>query len=149
MTGDVGLAEDLAHDALVTALEKWPESACRRTRPSEQSPRDAIPTPSPNTTRAVHPGFHPDPGTRVPCSRRGRDVLRLRQAWLRPPGISPLARASLTTRALAKWATNLSASEDNRITVTSPNGVEYTSGPCNTGAGQDGKTHAVTLAGIQ
>jgi RNA polymerase sigma factor (sigma-70 family) len=26
MTGDVGLAEDLAHDALVTALEKWPES---------------------------------------------------------------------------------------------------------------------------
>jgi RNA polymerase sigma factor (sigma-70 family) len=26
MTGDVGLAEDLAQDALLTALEKWPES---------------------------------------------------------------------------------------------------------------------------
>ena len=26
MTGDVGLAEDLAQDALVAALEKWPES---------------------------------------------------------------------------------------------------------------------------
>src|SRR5205823_8971881 len=26
MTGDVGLAEELAQDALVTALEKWPES---------------------------------------------------------------------------------------------------------------------------
>jgi RNA polymerase sigma-70 factor, ECF subfamily len=26
MTGDVGLAEDLAQDALVTALERWPES---------------------------------------------------------------------------------------------------------------------------
>jgi predicted RNA polymerase sigma factor len=26
MVGDVGVAEDLAQDALVTALEKWPES---------------------------------------------------------------------------------------------------------------------------
>src|SRR6476620_593797 len=26
IVGDVGLAEDLAHDALVTALERWPES---------------------------------------------------------------------------------------------------------------------------
>ena len=26
ITGDVGLAEDLAHDALVAALERWPES---------------------------------------------------------------------------------------------------------------------------
>ncbi|HTI34562.1 MAG TPA: sigma factor, partial [Miltoncostaea sp.] len=26
MTGDVGRAEDLAQDALVVALEKWPES---------------------------------------------------------------------------------------------------------------------------
>src|SRR5712675_1164523 len=26
ITGDVGLAEDLAQDALVAALEKWPES---------------------------------------------------------------------------------------------------------------------------
>src|SRR6266850_1425033 len=26
MVGDVGLAEDLAHDALVVALERWPES---------------------------------------------------------------------------------------------------------------------------
>ena len=26
MVGDVGLAEDLAQDALVAALEKWPES---------------------------------------------------------------------------------------------------------------------------
>ena len=26
MVGDVGLAEDLAHDALVSALERWPES---------------------------------------------------------------------------------------------------------------------------
>src|SRR6476469_3192869 len=26
LTGDVGVAEDLAQDALVTALEKWPES---------------------------------------------------------------------------------------------------------------------------
>ena len=26
ITGDVGLAEDLAHDALVAALERWPAS---------------------------------------------------------------------------------------------------------------------------
>ncbi|HSR94943.1 MAG TPA: sigma factor [Solirubrobacterales bacterium] len=26
MTGDIGLAEDLAQDALVAALERWPES---------------------------------------------------------------------------------------------------------------------------
>ena len=26
ITGDVGLAEDLAQDALVAALERWPES---------------------------------------------------------------------------------------------------------------------------
>ncbi len=26
MVGDIGLAEDLAQDALVAALEKWPES---------------------------------------------------------------------------------------------------------------------------
>src|SRR5690242_699876 len=26
MVGDVGMAEDLAHDALVSALEQWPES---------------------------------------------------------------------------------------------------------------------------
>ena len=26
ITGDVGLAEDLAQDALVVALERWPES---------------------------------------------------------------------------------------------------------------------------
>jgi len=26
MVRDVGLAEDLAHDALVAALERWPES---------------------------------------------------------------------------------------------------------------------------
>ncbi|HEX6574179.1 MAG TPA: sigma factor, partial [Gemmatimonadaceae bacterium] len=26
LTGDVGLAEDLASDALVIALEKWPQS---------------------------------------------------------------------------------------------------------------------------
>src|SRR6266850_4445819 len=26
MVGDVGLAEDMAHDALVAALERWPES---------------------------------------------------------------------------------------------------------------------------
>jgi predicted RNA polymerase sigma factor len=32
MVRDVGLAEDLAQDALVAALEKWPESGVQRTR---------------------------------------------------------------------------------------------------------------------
>jgi predicted RNA polymerase sigma factor len=31
MTGDVGLAEDLAQDALVAALERWPESGVQLT----------------------------------------------------------------------------------------------------------------------
>ena len=32
ITGDVGVAEELAQDALVTALEQWPVGACRTTR---------------------------------------------------------------------------------------------------------------------
>ena len=32
ITGDVGLAEELAQDALVAALEQWPESGVPRTR---------------------------------------------------------------------------------------------------------------------
>ena len=31
VTGDVGLAEDLAQDALVAALEQWPREACPTT----------------------------------------------------------------------------------------------------------------------
>ena len=31
MVRDVGLAEELAQDALVTALERWPERACPTT----------------------------------------------------------------------------------------------------------------------
>ena len=33
MTRDVELAEDLAQDALVAALEQWPAAASRQTRP--------------------------------------------------------------------------------------------------------------------
>ena len=33
MTRDVELAEDLAQDALVAALEQWPTPACRPTPP--------------------------------------------------------------------------------------------------------------------
>ena len=31
-TGDLGLAEDLAQDALVAALEQWPSDGCPTTR---------------------------------------------------------------------------------------------------------------------
>src|SRR5690606_26783738 len=57
MVGDIGIAEDLAQDALLAALEQWPESGVpdagphrpvRRTRPHPRAePRPLGPAPHP------------------------------------------------------------------------------------------------------
>ncbi len=53
-----------------------------------------------------------------------------------------------TMTVTSQWGTNLPAPVADQVTVMSPNGVQYTSNPCSTCGGSDGKTHALTFAGI-
>jgi hypothetical protein len=61
---------------------------------------------------------------------------------------TPVNNGNGTMTVTATWTTNLAASADDRITLTSPHDTDYTSEACSTCADADGKTHTVVFAGI-
>jgi RNA polymerase sigma factor (sigma-70 family) len=117
-TGDVGLAEDLAHDALVAALEQWPESgvpdkpgawlvAVAKRRAIDRYRRDERLA---NKVALLGGGLEPDTGFEAEVAEAvdddiGDDLLRLVFAACHP-ALSPEARVALTLRLLGGLTTD-------------------------------------------
>jgi RNA polymerase sigma factor (sigma-70 family) len=112
MTGDVGLAEDLAHDALIAALEQWPESgvpdkpgawlvAVAKRRAIDRYRRDERLA---HKVAVLGGGLQPDQGFEAEVADDidddiGDDLLRLVFTACHP-ALSPESRVALTLRLL-------------------------------------------------
>ncbi|HEX2370615.1 MAG TPA: RNA polymerase sigma factor [Acidimicrobiia bacterium] len=112
MTGDVGLAEDLAHDALIAALEQWPESgvpdkpgawlvAVAKRRAVDRYRREERLA---QKVAVLGGGLQPDQGFEAEVAEGidddiGDDLLRLVFTACHP-ALSPEARVALTLRLL-------------------------------------------------
>ena len=117
MTGDVGLAEDLAHDALVAALEQWPESgvpdkpgawlvAVAKRRAVDRYRRDERLA---HKVAVLGGGLQPDQGFEAEVAEDidddiGDDLLRLVFTACHP-ALSPESRVALTLRLLGGLTT--------------------------------------------
>ncbi len=117
MTGDVGLAEDLAHDALVAALEQWPESgvpdkpgawlvAVAKRRAIDRYRRDERLA---HKVAVLGGGLQPDQGFEAEVAEDidddiGDDLLRLVFTACHP-ALSPESRVALTLRLLGGLTT--------------------------------------------
>ncbi len=109
-TGDVGLAEDLAHDALVAALEQWPESgvpdkpgawlvAVAKRRAVDRYRRDERLA---HKVAVLGGGLQPDQGFEAEVAEDidddiGDDLLRLVFTACHP-ALSPESRVAITLR---------------------------------------------------
>ncbi|HEX2404165.1 MAG TPA: sigma-70 family RNA polymerase sigma factor [Acidimicrobiia bacterium] len=116
-TGDVGLAEDLAHDALVAALEQWPESgvpdkpgawlvAVAKRRAVDRYRRDERLA---QKVAVIGGGLQPDQRFEAEVAEDidddiGDDLLRLVFTACHP-ALSPEARVALTLRLLGGLTT--------------------------------------------
>src|SRR3989449_11128202 len=73
MVRDIGLAEDLAHDALVAALEQWPESGVPRNpgawlmAAAKNRAIDLLPATSGSSASTRNSVSKSKPGSRWPC----------------------------------------------------------------------------------
>ncbi len=117
MTGDVGLAEDLAHDALVAALEQWPVSgvpdkpgawlvAVAKRRAIDRYRRDERLA---HKVAVLGGGLPPDQGFEAEVAEDidddiGDDLLRLVFTACHP-ALSPESRVALTLRLLGGLTT--------------------------------------------
>src|SRR6266851_6815644 len=113
MVRDVGLAEDLAHDALVAALEQWPESGVPRNpgawlmAAAKNRAIDLLPATSGSSASTRNSVSRSKPGSRWPCpiltprstTTVGDDLLRLVFTACHPV-LSAEARVALTLRLL-------------------------------------------------
>jgi len=114
---DIGLAEDLAHDALVAALEQWPESGVPRNPGAwlmaavKNRAIDLLPATSGSSASTRNSVSRSKPGSRWPCpistprsTTVGDDLLRLVFTACHPV-LSAEARVALTLRLLGGLTT--------------------------------------------
>src|SRR5690242_20753401 len=116
MTRDVGLAEELAQEALLTALEKWPESgvpdnpgawlmaAAKNRALDHYRHRKMAETKHEEIAREAEEGFMPDFDANLEDDI-GDDLLRLIFTACHPV-LSTEARAALTLKLLCGLATH-------------------------------------------